>query len=240
MVLKDLQHVVWRTGHLSILFIFLLLPGPLYLRLGAAKEIGSSSTSTYRTDEVPVELTRASTHSSSNKAIALTDADISTSEYHSILKGNTGIEAHMTDRAGLSNAHQHMNDISSKHLDTKTSIYTTTPEVHAAAVDFHNSDSKSDSKPHTHQPYLLKSSTREASEPGSQVTEPGSTLPIELSTLAAAEAAWKMPQSDQALDDPIQEDGFSLFFKTNPAEMMNVPITFSNPLPSWMNGTLVG
>ncbi|RUS71169.1 hypothetical protein EGW08_021069, partial [Elysia chlorotica] len=35
------------------------------------------------------------------------------------------------------------------------------------------------------------------------------------------------------------DDSFNLFFKTNTAEMMNVPITFSKPLPEWVNGTLI-
>ncbi|GFO04939.1 beta,beta-carotene 15,15'-monooxygenase [Plakobranchus ocellatus] len=56
---------------------------------------------------------------------------------------------------------------------------------------------------------------------------------------AAAAAVVGITQADQIVTPQVQEEGYNLLFTSNPAEMVDVPITFGKLLPSWLNGTLV-
>ncbi|GFN92086.1 beta,beta-carotene 15,15'-monooxygenase [Plakobranchus ocellatus] len=85
----------------------------------------------------------------------------------------------------------------------------------------------------SNKPVLTKSRIK---EPASD-DQPGNLIPVSPQKLLPAKAEISradLPQATQPLDE-----GFNLFFKTNPAEMLDVPITFSKPFPTWVNGTLV-
>lgn len=47
----------------------------------------------------------------------------------------------------------------------------------------------------------------------------------------------KTVQAFSVMSEP--DPGFDTFFTTNLEEMLDVPIQFDKPLPSWLRGTLV-
>ena len=225
MMLETILYASSRLGPLSIFFLFLLLE-PNFLGIVESLKFGSALSKTHATEEKPTSpenWTLESFDFESNKR--LISAGFDEADLENISNSRVKPKVLMTELTTI-------DTIPSSNIPMNTNLNSfTLVSTNQNRFKIYPSDEQSELKSKRNQ------NSKRASHSALGITEQSL---ITSSQGASPAAQFRMPRADRALEEQSQDGGFNLFFKTNPKEMMNVPITFSVPLPKWMNGTLVG